>query len=97
MAKYIALYKWTEQGVKNVKDTVKRANDAKKLAEQMNGRMLNVYWTQGLYDIVVIYEFPDDETASAMALAQARLGNVRSETMRAFDEGEMERISQKLS
>jgi uncharacterized protein with GYD domain len=91
MAKYISLLNWTEQGVKGYKETVDRADAAKKVAADMGGS-LDVLWTLGAYDVVAISEFPDDETATAFLLKVGSLGNVRSTTLRAFDADEIERI-----
>lgn len=94
MARYVSLINWTEQGVRNFRDTVSRANDAMRLAEKMGGS-LQVYWTLGQYDIVAVSEFPDDETATAFLLAVSSLGNIRTSTLRAFDAEEMEGIVSK--
>ena len=97
MATYVSLIKWTEQGVKNVKDTVKRLRHAEEGIEKMGGRLLSVYFTQGKYDIVVTSEWPDDETANAFLLSLAAAGNVRSQTMKAYSTEEMERIISKMT
>jgi len=91
MSRYVTLFNWTEQGVKQYRDTVDRADAAKKVAADLGGSF-EIYWTLGDYDIVAISEFPDDETATAFLLKLASLGNVRSNTMRAFDAGEMSGI-----
>lgn len=91
MAKYVSLLSWTEKGVKEYRETVDRADGAKKVAADMGGS-LEIYWTLGSYDVVAISEFPDDETATAFLLKVGSLGNVRSTTMRAFDSNEVERI-----
>jgi len=96
MPTYIGLYTWTDQGVKNVKDTVRRVEEARAAFEQRGARLIAAYWTQGRYDLVSIAEFPDEETASASALALGMAGNVHTETMRAFSAEEMQRIIQKL-
>jgi uncharacterized protein with GYD domain len=96
MPRYIGLIKWTDQGIRNVKETVQRAQQVRQIVEQMGGRMDALYWTQGRYDIVAILEAPDDETATAMVLRIGQAGNVRTETLRAFDAEEMERILSKL-
>lgn len=88
MANYISLLQWTEQGVKNFGDSVDRVANAKQAIEKLGGKLGHIYWTLGPYDVVAITEFPDDETATAFALKLSSLGNVRSTTMRAFDEGE---------
>ncbi|HTG47251.1 MAG TPA: GYD domain-containing protein [Actinomycetota bacterium] len=91
MPKYVSLIGWTEQGVQNYKDTVARADAAKKVASDL-GASLEILWTLGEYDLVVVSEFKDDETATAFLLSLAQQGNLRSKTMRAFDEGEMQAI-----
>jgi uncharacterized protein with GYD domain len=91
MPRYVSLLNWTEQGVKDYKATLERADAAKKLAADLGGT-LDVHWTLGEYDIVAVSEFPDDETATAFLLKVGSLGNIRSKTLRAFDASEMERI-----
>ena len=84
MARYVSLLNWTDEGVKNIAGTVDRAEAAKKMVADMGGS-LDVYWTMGQFDMIAISEFPDDETAVAFLAQLASLGNVRSQTMRAFD------------
>jgi len=96
MPTYIFLVKWTDLGVKNVKDTVKRMHDVKVLTEHHGGKVLSYYWTQGTYDLIVTVEGTDDLTASADALTIASGGNVSIQTLRAFTEPEMEQIIQKM-
>ncbi len=96
MPKYVSLINWTDQGVKNFKETTKRAADAAALAEKMGGKV-TVYWTLGGYDIVTISELPDDQTATAFLLRLASLGNIRTQTMRAFDAEEMNGIIAKTA
>jgi uncharacterized protein with GYD domain len=71
---------------------VDRADDAAKLVESLGGSLVDVYWTLGRYDVVLITECPDDETATAAALRLGQLGNVRSTTLRAFNREEMRGI-----
>lgn len=97
MARYISLLNWTDQGIRSVKDTVTRANAAAKAFQAGGGKLIDRYWTLGQHDVVVIFEAPDDETATRLALALGMKGNVRSSTMRAFGEQEMARIVQGLS
>ena len=92
MPTYISLINWTDQGVKSFKDTVDRSEAAQQLAGAFGGAVKDIYWTIGPYDIVVISEAPDDESATAFALTLASQGNVRTTTMRAFDSGEMRAI-----
>jgi uncharacterized protein with GYD domain len=89
MPTYVSLVHWTEQGIKNYKDTMKRLEDFTKLAESMGGRVREALYTVGEYDIVVVTEFPDDETATAGLLRVGSLGNIRTNTMRAFTADEM--------
>ena len=96
MATYIYLTKWTEHGIKNARETVERGKQAEALAQRMGGRVTNLLWTQGAYDVIGQAEFPDDETASAFALALSMGGAVQTQTLRAYSSDEMGRILQKL-
>lgn len=96
MVAYIALVNWTEQGAKNAKDTVKRANASKEVVSKAGGRFIGIWWTLGAYDQVVVFEAPDDETATRLLVQIAGQGNIRTMTMRAFSEDEMGRIVQGL-
>jgi uncharacterized protein with GYD domain len=96
MPTYIGLLKWTEQGVKDVKNALSRQEQGHAAIDKAGGRVIGSWWTQGAYDIVIVAEFPDDETASAAAIATGMAGNARSETMRAYGREEMQRILQKL-
>jgi uncharacterized protein with GYD domain len=96
MPTYVSLFKWTDQGVRNAKDTVKRAREFRADLERRGGKLLSIYWTQGQYDLAVTMEAPDEQTAMAELVALGGLGNVRTETLRAFDESEMETILRKL-
>jgi uncharacterized protein with GYD domain len=97
MATYIALSSFTDQGVKTAKDSLKRADGVKAAAKKFGCKMTQIYWTLGSYDVVAIIEAPDDESATAFALAIGMAGNVRTQTMRAFSAGEMKGILGKLS
>jgi uncharacterized protein with GYD domain len=96
MARYVLLLNWTDQGIRAVKDTVKRATSARQMVEKMGGRVNDSVWTLGAYDLVLSVEAPDDETITAMAIKLATLGNVRTTTLRAFNESEMEKILKKV-
>ena len=89
MATFVSLIHWTDQVIKNYKDTTSRAQDFTKLAESLGGRVRELLWTVGEYDIVAVTEFPDDETGTAALLQVGSLGNIRSNTMRAFNADEM--------
>jgi uncharacterized protein with GYD domain len=87
---YVVLYKFTDEGAKNIKETVQRSREARAESERRGFKMQGVYWTQGQYDIVAIVEAPDEESMMAGLLNVQGAGNVRSETLRAFTEQEME-------
>ena len=82
----------TEQGVGAFKDTVDRAEAAQQLAGKFGGKLKEIYWTIGPYDIVAVSEAPDDESATAFALALGSGGNVRTTTLRGFNADEMRSI-----
>ena len=86
---YISLINYTDQGIKTVKDTLGRSEAAQQLASGMGGSLKEVYWTLGSYDLVAVSEAPDDETATAFALALGSQGNIRTTTLRAFDAEDM--------
>jgi uncharacterized protein with GYD domain len=96
MGTYIALSSFTDQGVRSIKDTTKRADAVKEAAKKFGANMTQIYWTLGKYDLVAIIEAPDDESATAFALAIAAAGNVRMQTLRAFSRDEMNGILSKL-
>ena len=96
MPTYIGLYKYTDQGIKNVKDSPGRVKDAIKSAESMGAKVTGVYSVMGEYDLVSIGEFPSDEAAMAFALATGARGNVRSTTLKAFTQDEFASIVKKL-
>lgn len=92
MATFISLINWTEQGIKNYKDTVKRADAGRAAAQKMGGRVKDLYWTLGSCDLVVVSEFPDAESYTAFALALGSQGNVRTSTLRGYNDDEIGRI-----
>ena len=96
MAHHVILMNFTEQGAKTVKDTVKRYQAAKAAAAKNGVTFKDVYWLQGKYDLVVIVESANEEGATMLGLGVAAQGNVRTQTMRAFTEGEMSAILAKL-
>jgi uncharacterized protein with GYD domain len=96
MATYIALSNFTDQGIRNVKDTTKRADAVKDAAKKFGANMTQIYWTLGHYDLVAIIEAPDDKSATAFALAIGAAGNIRTETLRAFTKEEMNGILGKM-
>ena len=96
MAMYVSLLQFTDQGVRNVKDTSKRSEAATAEAEKMGVKIINIFWTMGAYDVVVLLDAPNDETVSAFSLKMGSLGNVKSQTMRAFRVEEMESLLAKI-
>ena len=96
MATYVSLIQFTDQGIRAIKDTVKRGDAAIAEAEKMGMKIVEEFWTMGAYDVVVFFEAPDDETMSAFTLKIGALGNVKSHTLRAFRRKEMESILAKI-
>lgn len=92
MPTYVTLVTWTDQGIRGVKDTVRRAQAFSEAAARMNCRVHEILWTMGSYDLVGIVEAPDDQAASRIMLSLGMQGNVRTLTMRAFRREEMEEI-----
>jgi uncharacterized protein with GYD domain len=88
MPTYVTLFRWTQQGIEDVKQSPDRLDKARELFRQMGGELKAFYLVMGQYDAVAIGEAPDDETMARIALAAGARGAVRSETMRAFTEGE---------
>jgi uncharacterized protein with GYD domain len=78
MATYIGLIQFADQGIRNIKDTVKRGDAAMAEAEKMGMKVVEEFWTMGAYDAVVVFDAPDDETMSAFMLKIGSLGNVKS-------------------
>jgi uncharacterized protein with GYD domain len=96
MATYIALSNFTDQGIRGIKDTTKRADAVQEAASKFGATMTQLYWTLGKYDLVAIIDAPDDTSATAFALAIGMAGNVRLQTMRAFSKDEMNGILGKM-
>lgn len=92
MATFISLFGWTDQGIRNVKNTADRAAKFKSSIQAAGGSVKNIYWTMGRYDGVIVFEAPDDATAAAVMMGGCAQGNVRSETLRAFDENEIQTV-----
>jgi uncharacterized protein with GYD domain len=96
MPTYIALSTLTDQGVRNMKDLARRLQNADQTFAAMGATLREVYMVMGQYDYVVIAEAPDDETIARVSLAIAGQGNVRTQTVRAFDRSEMMRVVEGL-
>jgi uncharacterized protein with GYD domain len=96
MPRYVVLVNWTDQGVRNVKQTIERTDSGGQIAQKHGLNLEQAYWTVGPYDMVTIFEAPDDEALSAHLLEIGSLGNVRTTTLRAYNEEEMSGILQRL-
>lgn len=92
MATYIALVNWTDQGIRAYRETTTRADAFAAALEGLGAKLVSLYWTVGQYDMVTTVEAPDDETVTAALLQASALGNIRTTTLRAFDEDQMARI-----
>jgi uncharacterized protein with GYD domain len=97
MATYISLISLTDQGIRNVEQSAKRADEFRSVAEKSGAKVTGVYWTLGTWDGVLIVEAPDDATFTALALSLASLGNVKTQSMRAFDTDEFGGILAKMT
>jgi len=96
MVTYVVLAKFTDQGIRNAKESPKRADAFKEMAKTFGVAVKDIVWTQGQYDVVTIVEAPDESSAMALNLSLGALGNVRTETMRAFSATEMTNIVGKM-
>ncbi len=92
MATYIILFRFTQQGMKNIKESPDRVDAAKQTFQAMGAKVKEFYSVMGKYDTVFIVEAPDDETIAKLTLTIGSLGNVRTETLRAFTEDEYRKI-----
>ena len=96
MATFVMLASYTEQGIKSIQETLKRTDNVKAMAEKMGVTMKETYWVLGPYDIVAVFEAPDDATMTAFALSIAKLGNVKTQTLRAFSPDDMKGVLGKM-
>ena len=92
MSTYIMLFNYTDQGLRNIKKSPGRLDAARKAAEELGGKLGDLYLTMGAYDFVSISEFPDDATAATFVLRLGALGNVRTTTVKAFPENAYRKI-----
>ena len=94
---FVCLLKFTDQGVRNIKETSQRAQAFREIAESKFGvRVKELFWTLGQYDLITIVDAPDEESFTAMALSLSSLGNVSTESLRAFTAEEMYGILSKV-
>jgi uncharacterized protein with GYD domain len=96
MPTYVVLVNWTDQGIRNVKQTTERTDHGGEIAQKHGLELKQAYWTVGAYDMVSVFEAPNDEAISAHLLEIGSLGNIRTTTLRAYDEQEMSGILQRL-
>ena len=96
MVTYVVLATFTDQGAKNAKDSPKRAEAFKQMAKTFGVTVNDIFWTQGRYDIVTVIEAPDESSATALNLSLGALGNIRTESLRAFSSAEMTKIVAKM-
>lgn len=92
MPTYVILGKYTLQGIREIKGTTKRAESFRNLAKRMKVKVKEIYWTMGQYDVVTIIDAPDDATATGLLLAAGSMGNVQTETLRAYNADEIGKI-----
>jgi len=92
MATFITTIKFTEKGIQGIQESPKRAAAFKAAAKKIGVKVSGIYWTLGSFDGVIVFEAPDDETATAAMLGLASKGNVQTTTARAFEAGEIEKI-----
>lgn len=96
MPSYVMLANWTDQGLKSIQDGARRLDDAKKSLEEMGGQFRSLFMTMGQYDLIGIYDAPDDAVAARFTLMLSRLGNVRTTSMKAFPEEAFRQIINSL-
>jgi uncharacterized protein with GYD domain len=96
MATYLMLGQWTDQGIRNVKETTRRAEAFKAMATKGGAVVKDLYWTLGQYDLASIIEAPDDMTVNTLLVSLGALGNLRTQTLRAFSSDEMDQILAKM-
>jgi uncharacterized protein with GYD domain len=96
MVTNVVLAKFTDQGIRNVKESPKRADAFKQMAKTFGVTVKDIFWTQGRYDIVTIVEAPDESSVMLLSLSLSALGNVRTESLRAFSADEMATIVGKM-
>jgi uncharacterized protein with GYD domain len=96
MVTYVVLANFTDQGIRKAKESPKRAEAFRQLAKTLGVTVRDIFWTQGRYDIVTIVEAPDESSAMTLNLSLGALGNVRTETLRAFSAADMTTIVGKM-
>jgi len=92
MPHYIALVSFTDQGIRDIKNSIKRVDTVEKIAAKHKVKVRDIHWTMGKYDLIVTFDAPDDAALSAFTLENAQLGNVRTQTFRAYTREEFGNI-----
>ena len=96
MVRYLALVEFTEKGLRDVAQSPQRAADFRASVEALGGKVESLYWAVGQFDGCIVFEAPDEETAAGLLLSLGRQGNVRTRSMRLFDEAEFVSVVGKL-
>ncbi|MBI2989085.1 MAG: GYD domain-containing protein [Deltaproteobacteria bacterium] len=96
MATYIVLVNFTDQGIRNIKQTTERAKAVTAAAQRLGIKVNDIYWTMGMCDVVLVADAPNDEAITAWTLGAGSLGNIRTQTMRAFSADELNKILAKI-
>ena len=96
MATYIVLINFTDQGIRNVKQTTERAKALTAAGQRLGIKVKDIYWTLGAHDVVLVADGPNDEAVTACTLGAGSLGNIRTQTMRAFSADELNKILAKI-
>ena len=97
MPSYVMLANWTDQGARQVKESPRRVDAAKKMLQEMGGEFRSLYMTMGDYDLILIYEAPDDAVAARFTLLLGQMGAVRTTTLKAFPEAAYREIINSLA
>jgi uncharacterized protein with GYD domain len=97
MATYIVLNTFTDQGIRNVRETTNRADQVREMAKKFGVTVKEIYWTLGAYDVVTIFEAQDEAAITAFGLAVGSAGNVRTQMLRAFNRDEMKSVLAKIA
>jgi uncharacterized protein with GYD domain len=97
MPTYIVLGNFTDQGIRTVKDTVQRMDVCKEMAKKTGVTLKEMFWALGSYDVIFIFEAPDEASMTALGLSIGALGNIRTQTLRAFSATDMKGVLAKLA
>jgi uncharacterized protein with GYD domain len=97
MPRFVATIRFTEQGLKSIHETTRRASSFKAAAKKMGVKVLDVYWCLGPFDGLLIFEAPDSQVATSAMLSLAAQGNVQTQTAEVFSAEQVEGILQRMS